>query len=131
MARSTAWPETERLLLANVRDVDHVGDIADYLEQLLFALGFERVLQLKRYVEVILNGGLAAAGDDDDVLNAGMHGFLDAVLDEGLVHQREHLLGLRLGGGKKSRAQSCGGEDCFAHFRNHVFEVLFSRLCLV
>ena len=54
-----------------------------------------------------------------------MNGFLDAVLDERLVHQWQHLFGLRLGGGKESRAQSCGGEDCFTHFGNHGYEGIF------
>ena len=84
-----------------------------------FPRDLEQVLQLEADVEVVLDGGLAAAGDDDDVLNAGVDRLLHAVLDDGLVHQGQHLLGLRLGGGQKSGAQPGGGEDGFANFGWH------------
>src|SRR5205823_5636191 len=38
----------------------------------------------------------------------------DAVLDERLVDQAEHLLGHGLGGGKEASAQTCGRKNCFA-----------------
>ena len=63
-------------------------------------LASSSVFQLEADVEMILNRGLAAAGHDDDVLDAGMNGFFHAVLDEGLVHQRQHLFGLGFGGGR-------------------------------
>ena len=42
-------------------------------------------------------------------------GFFDAVLDDGLVDERQHFFGLRFGCGKKSGAEAGGGEDDFAH----------------
>ena len=62
---------------------------------------------------------LAAPGDDDDVLNAGMHGFLDAVLDDGLVYKRQHLFGLGLGGGQEAGAETGGGEHGFSNLGCH------------
>ena len=63
---------------------------------------------------MILNRVLAAARDDDDVIDTGGHGLLDHILNNGFVHQSQHLLGLRLGGGEESGPQTGGGENCFA-----------------
>ena len=82
-------------------------------------LALQRLLQLETDVKMILDGRFAAASNDDDVLNAGMNGFFDAVLDERLIHQRKHLFGLRLGGRKKARAESRSGENRLAYFWNH------------
>ena len=60
---------------------------------------------------MILDGILAAARDDDDVLDAGSNGLFDDILDHGFVHQGEHLLGLGLGGREESGPQSRGGKD--------------------
>ena len=43
--------------------------------------------------------------------------LLDAVLDDRLVDQRQHLLGLRLGGRQEARAEAGGGEDGLANRR--------------
>ena len=71
-------------------------------------------LELDRDVEVILDRVLAAAGDEDDVVDAGRDRFFDAVLNDRLVDERQHFLGLRLGGGKEARAEAGGGKDGFA-----------------
>ena len=44
--------------------------------------------------------------------------FFDAVLDDRLVDQRQHFLGLRLGGGQEAGAETGGGEDGFADGRH-------------
>ena len=103
--------EAERLALADVRDVDQVRDLADFVRQVLLAAALEEGLELLRHVEVILDRVLAAAGDEDDVRDAGLHRFFDAVLNGRLVDERQHLLGLRLGGGQKAGAEAGGGED--------------------
>ena len=82
--------------------------------------GFE----LGAAVEVVFHGGLAAAGDDDDLVAAGGDGLFDAVLDERLVDEAEHLFGHGLGGGEEAGAHACGWEDGFADF-------LVSLLCHV
>ena len=43
------------------------------------------------------------------------NGFLDAVLNDRLVDERQHLFRLRLGGGKKAGAEAGGREDDFAN----------------
>ena len=42
-------------------------------------------------------------------------GFLDAVLNDRLVDERQHFLGLRLGGRQEPRAEAGRGEDGFAN----------------
>ena len=68
---------------------------------------------------MILDGVLAAAGDQDDVWDAGLDRFFDAVLNGRFVDQRQHFLGLRLGGRQKPRAQAGGGEDDLTDSRAH------------
>ena len=107
--------EAERLALPDVGEVDHVGDLADLLELIALAARLEERLELDRDVEVIFDGVLAAAGDEDDVVDARGDRFLDAVLDDRLVDERQHFLGLRLGGGQEAGAEAGGGEDGFAN----------------
>jgi hypothetical protein len=54
------------------------------------------VLEFKADVEMILNRSFTSACDDDDVLNTGVQHLLNAVLNERLVHERQHLFRLRL-----------------------------------
>ena len=57
---------------------------------------------------MILDRVLALAGHDDDGGEARGHRLLDHVLDDGLVHERQHLLGLRLRGGEEAGAEAGG-----------------------
>jgi hypothetical protein len=80
---------------------------------------FEHSFEFVADVEVVFDGLLAAAGDDEDLIAAGGHGFFDAVLDDGLIDQREHFLGLGFGGGQEAGAEAGGGEYGFADFHGH------------
>ena len=53
------------------------------------------------------------------VVIAGGTGFLDGVLDQGLVDDREHLLGHGLGGRQEAGAESCDGKYGLADFFTH------------
>ena len=46
----------------------------------------------------------AAARDKDHVAHTGRIGFFDRVLNQRLVHHRQHLFGRGFGGGQKARA---------------------------
>ena len=83
----------------------------------MLAARLEEGLELDGDVEVILDRVLAAAGDEDDVVDAGRDRLLDAVLDDRLVDERQHLLRLRLGGGQEAGAEAGGGEHGFADHR--------------
>ena len=104
--------QAQHAVLAHVRKV-HVfhAHRAQQLQQALLARGFELVFELVGGVEMVFNGALVAAGDEHHVPDAGGVGFFDGVLDQRLVHHRQHFLGLGLGGRQKARAQASDGED--------------------
>ena len=103
--------EPARALLANVEDLGELGDRA-YLPQLVDRAGaLEQILELERAVEVVLDRALASAGDDEYVVDAGGDRLFDHVLDDRLVHDRQHLFRLRLGGGQEPRAETRGRND--------------------
>ena len=108
-------PEAERLTLPHVRHLDQRRDLADLFELRRLAALLEKTLQLDVHVEVIFDRVLAAAGDDDDVADAGLDGFLDAVLNDRLVDEDEHLFRLRLRRREKPGAESGGREDGLAN----------------
>ena len=72
----------------------------------------ERAEELGVVVEVVLDGGLAAAGDEQDLLDAVRNQFFDHVLHDGLARDGQHFLGLRLGGRQKPRPISRNRNDC-------------------
>ena len=102
--------EPERVALADVVDVGELGDVLHLLEQVVLALLLEVVLELEVAVEVVLDRALAAAGDDEDVGEPGPHRLLDHVLDRRLVDDRQHLLGLALGGRQEPGPEARGGD---------------------
>ena len=96
--------QAERFFLPDVGDVDHVGYRSNDLQQVGFLALFEHFFELVADIEVVFDGLFAAAGDDDDLIAARGHGLFDAILDDGLVHEREHFFGLGLGGWQKTSA---------------------------
>ncbi len=104
-------PQPERRLLAHVGNPGEIGDRTHLSEQIGLAPLFEHPFQLEGRVEMVLDGVLAPAGHDDDALQPRGPGLLDDVLDERPVDQRQHLLGLRLGGRQEAGSQSRGGKD--------------------
>ena len=74
-------------------------DLFEDLEELGLVALSKVELELEVAVEMIDDGSLAAAGDKDDLLDPAGDRLLDAVLNGGLVHQRQHLFRLSLGDG--------------------------------
>ena len=98
-------------------DVD-AGDVlrdhaAHQFEERLLVGRFQLGLELVGLVEMVFDGALVAAGDEDHFGDAGRDRFFDGVLDQRLVDDRQHLLRLRLGGGKEAAAQAGDGKDGF------------------
>ena len=77
--------------------------------------GGQKRFQLIGVVEMILDHMLAAAGDEDELLDAGFARFLHAILDHRLVDDRQHFFRNRLGGGQKTCAHSGDGKYGFTN----------------
>jgi xanthine dehydrogenase accessory factor len=100
--------------LPDVDDFEEIRDLPNQSEQILLAAVLEHSFELEGYVEVVFDGILAPAGDQDDLLDAGGLGFLDDVLNERLVDERKHFFWLRLGGRQETGAEAGRGKDGFA-----------------
>ncbi len=59
---------------------------------------------------MILDDRLVAAGDEDEMLDAGLARLLDDVLDDRPIDDREHLLRHGFGGRQKPRAEAGDGK---------------------
>ncbi len=112
-------PKPQWVALANVGHLHQVRDVLDQRQLLILSARLQCTLELSVAVEVVFNRGLAASGDDDDVVDARIERFLDAVLDERLVDQREGLFRLSFGGRKEASTHTGGGKDGFAYLALH------------
>ena len=86
----------------------------------LLAARFQRRVEFELPVEVILDHALVAAGDEDEVLDAGFARLIDHVLDQRPVDDGQHFLRHRLGGGQDAGAEAGDRENSFADFHEDV-----------
>ena len=98
--------EAARRSLPDGAEAGQRGDVTDGRELIELAAVFEQGLELDVDVEVIDHRRLAARGHEHDLFDAGRHGFLDGVLNDGLVDQRQHFLRHGLGGRKEPGAKA-------------------------
>ena len=63
---------------------------------------------------------LVAAGDEDEMLDAGFARLVDDILDDRPVDDRQHFLRNGLGGGQEPRSETGNREYCFANFLHAV-----------
>ena len=91
--------KAERLLLPNA---DHLAKIgiggSEHVEALAFVV--QRGLEFERLVEIVDQRRLAAAGDEDQLLDARLARLVDRILDQRTIDDRDHFLGDGLGGGE-------------------------------
>ncbi|MNC24826.1 hypothetical protein D3C75_728910 [compost metagenome] len=74
-------------------------------DQVFLLVGIANLmLQLVADVEVVFDRPLAATGDDGDFIQAGVQRLFNGILDQRLVHHRQHFLGHRLGRRQKTGA---------------------------
>ncbi len=92
-------------LLPHIVYGGHIGDAHDLRQLLPAAVLVEGALKLDGPVEMVLDGPLAASGDDQDVVDARGHRLFDHILYGGLVHHWKHLLRLILGQWEKPHSQ--------------------------
>jgi len=76
---------------------------------LVLTLFLQEAFEERGIIEVIFDGVLALASDNDDVFDAGGDAFFNDVLNLRLVHKRPHFLGLRLVAGKKRVPRPAAG----------------------
>ena len=85
----------------------------------LLAARRERGVELIHPVEMILDHALVAAGDKDEMFDAGFLGLVDHILDQRLVDDGQHFLRHRLGGGQHAGAEAGDRKDGFADFHGN------------
>ena len=105
--------EAERLLLADRDDRAGREARAGKRVERLAARGHGR-LELVGNVEMVLERALAAAGDEDHLLDPRLARLLDRILDQRPIEHGQHFLGHRLGGGKEAGAEPGDREDGLA-----------------
>ena len=60
---------------------------------------FQLMLKLIGFVEMVGNAALVAASDKNHFGDAGVYSLFNGILDQGFIDDRQHLFGIRLGGG--------------------------------
>ena len=118
--------EAQRGLLAREARRARRGQIGH--QRLIFlalAAPRQRVLEFIGHIEMIFDDRLVAAGDEDEMLDAGLARLIDDMLEHRAVDDRQHFLGNRLGGGQKTRAEAGDGQDGLA---DRLVHDLFSPL---
>src|SRR5262245_6292187 len=94
----------------------------------------ERVFELELAVEMVLDDGLVAASDEDEMLDAGLARLVDHMLNQRPVDHRQHLLRHGLGGRQEPGAQPGDRENGFADrfhaFTGIVVVTLVASICL-
>ena len=115
--------KSERFLLPRVAELQHVADFSNHLGLVFLPFFLQKALERGRRIEMIFDGILAFAGDDDDVLDSRRDALFRDVLNLRLVDDGEHLFGLRFGGGKEARAEAGGREHGLANFLMRVHAV--------
>ena len=66
----------------------------------------QRRLELEADVEIIDQRAFAAAGDEDHLLDPRLARFVDGILDQRPIDDRQHFLGDGLGRGEQARAEA-------------------------
>src|ERR1019366_7188770 len=89
-------------------------------QQILFVGLGQRLEQFGIVVEVVLDGTFAASGDEQDLLDTVGNQFFHHILHDRFAGDRQHFLGLRLGGRQQAGPQTRNGNDCAL---NHLLNI--------
>ena len=108
-------PETKRLLLAGEARRPGLRQVLpEEIERFVLLPLQQGHLQLELPVEMVFDDRLVAAGDEDEMLDAGLARFVDDMLDQRPVDDRQHLFRHGLGGRQEPGAEPGNGEYGFA-----------------
>ena len=99
--RDTGKPVMNAIVWQDRRTADVTNDLrkSGYEAAVTAKSGLllEDLFKFNRVIEVILHQILAAPGDQHELINSGRFRFLDGVLNQGFVDNRQHFLGHALG----------------------------------
>ena len=70
-------------------------------------------------IEIVLDRPFAAAGYEDEVLNARLPGFLYRIVDQRAVNDGQHLFGDGFGRREKTASQTSHGKHNFSYLVRH------------
>ncbi len=109
--------ETERLLLPREARLACCGlKIVQQGQFCVLVAGFQRLLEFELNVEIILDDGLAASGDENEMFNAGLDGLVDDILDHRLSTTVSISFGTALVAGRKRVPRPATGNTAFRSF---------------
>ena len=112
--------KAERTLLARVGELAwlrHPAVDRDDLRRL--AALAQRRLELVGMIEMVLERGFAAPGHENELLDARRLRLFHRILDQRLVHHRQHFLRHRLGRRQEARAETGDGKYSLADGSAH------------
>ena len=115
-AHNTAWPRPNCFFWRTEMMLAISATSRTILRVLELAGAGQQILKGQIVVEVVLDNGLVAVGDEHHVLQARGLGFLDHVLHHRLIVDGEHFLGNVLGGRQGSCSPPGNGDDHFLDF---------------
>src|SRR5262245_56454753 len=109
-------PEPKRLLLAGETGLARARQITREEFQLRAAVALRQgQFEFELAVEMVLDDALVAARHEDEMLDAGLAGLIDHMLDQRTIDNRQHFLGHGLGGWQKTRTEAGDRQDGFAN----------------
>ncbi len=124
-AHQTAWPRPSGDCWRVKLTVPGSGRVLRQQGEIRLLAAFDQgQLELELAVEMVLDHALVAAGDEDEMLDAGLARFVHHVLDQRPVHHRQHFLRHGLGGRQEAGAEAGDGEDGFADAGHAGFAVV-------
>jgi len=107
--------ETQRLLLAREAHRPRHGQAFHQAVQLVRLVPrAQKRFEFIGMVEMIFDDVLAAPGHEDELLDAGFHRFLDRVLHDGFVDDRQHFLRHGFGRRQEACSHARDGQNGFA-----------------
>ena len=110
--------EAEGLFLNHEGNVSQGGGVLHLSQQVRGSGGGEASFQVGVGLEVRGDGLLAGRGDDYDLLDTGLYGLLDDVLEHWLVQDGQQLFGEGLGHRKEAGAKSGCRYDGFPNLHS-------------
>ena len=105
--------QTPHVLLPGVVDL-YGSYLPHFSEEVHLARFIEVLFQLRRGIEMVFNGPLCMAGDDENLFNAAGLDFFYNILNGRFIYNRKHFLRHGLRFRKEPGAKACSRNDCFS-----------------